>query len=74
MFGILADDSDDAFPLNDFALIADRLDRCSNFHLNLSFYPTRVFGSDTRTNKNSFCDFPLTNPYYRPNDYSICLL
>jgi hypothetical protein len=37
VLGILADDSDDALALNDFALVADRLDRCSNFHLNLSF-------------------------------------
>ena len=32
MFGILADDSDGAFALDDFALFAHRLNRCSYFH------------------------------------------
>ena len=37
MFWIFANDSDCAFPSDDFAFLTDRLNWCSNLHDNLSF-------------------------------------
>lgn len=43
MFRILTDDSNDAFSLNDFAFLANRLHRRSNLHNNLSFLKLSIF-------------------------------
>jgi len=46
MLGVLANDTDAALALNDFAFFADGLDRRSHFHGQFSFIAWRRFFSE----------------------------